>query len=204
MLFRSDLIDQSTPSTNALEIKVVSGGTTYADYTVRGTYSSTSATLSIAGFVTDGTTVVNFTITYSADSNAGTFSEQSTIDVPSLNFHLVFNLDATSSVSGTVTTVPITLHFSMTIGSETVTADGTITTTFDSQSGATTVSGTIPVKVNGQTYAIINVSNSGTTITGPNGGTLTADQQQAVEELFLTGDQIELYILLLFVPFAVA
>ena len=198
-----DLIDESSGSTNKIEVKVVDGQTTFVDYTISGTETVSAASLTLAGFITDGVTTVNFNITYSADKTTQNFTEQSTITVPVKNFSFTFNLTAANAVSGTVTTTTITFDFNLTVGSDNVTAHGTVTDTFDSSNSMSTSNGSIPIKVNGGLVATINITTNGTTITGPNGGTLNPDQEGAVLELFVSGEAVEFWILLLFIPFAV-
>jgi hypothetical protein len=200
----ADLIDLSTSTVNSLQVIVVQGTTTYANYTISGSDANGVANLTLAGYVTDGTTQVNFSISLQGNNTAGTLTETSTIDAPSKSFHLGFNLSATSSVSGTVTTTHITLDFTLTSGTDTASAHGTGTGTVDSSNGNTTDNGTINVTVNGSPFATITVTTTGVTITGPGGGALPADQQAVVADLFAAGGLIGILILLLITPFLVA
>lgn len=199
---RVDFIDLSTATTNALRVQVVWGATTYADYTISGTYaSSSSASLLLKGFVSDGSTEVHFDISYTANQN--TVTGKSTIDAASLNLHLVDNVTVTTSTAGTTTTLTYADDFSLTVGTETVAASGTITDTLDSSTGASSSSGTLTVQYNGQAFAKITFTKDSVTITDANGGTLAADQQAAVLEMYLTGAVIEVSIILLASPFYV-
>jgi hypothetical protein len=200
----ADLIDNSTAMVNSLQVIVVEGTTTYANYAITGSDVSGVANLTLVGFVSDGTTPVNFNISYKADNATGTLTETTTISAPSKSFQLGFNVSATSSVSGTVTTTNITLDFTLTSGTDTASAHGMLTTTVDSSNQSTTDNGTITVTVNGSPFATITLTTGGVTITGPGGGALSADQQAAIAEMFSAGGLIELLIVLLIVPFLVA
>jgi hypothetical protein len=61
-----DIIDTSAGSqtTAGLRLLVVSGGTTYLDYAFSASATINSAQLSVAGFMTDGTTRLNFDIDF--------------------------------------------------------------------------------------------------------------------------------------------
>ncbi len=190
----ADLIDKSSGSTTSMEVVVVgtSGASpvTYVDYTISGTFSSTSATASVAGYATDGKTRLDFTVTISGTESAsgGSFTFNSTFNVAAKSIAITFNITATSSVSASSETLTLTLHFSLAVGSETVTADGPVTVT--STSTSITTSGTITVKVNGGDFATITITNSSTTLTGAGGRALTANEQSALDKIFEVPDKI--------------
>ena len=200
----ADLIDLSTSTTNSLQVVIIEGTTTYANYTVSGSDASGVANLTLTGFVSDGATQVNFSISFKSNNSAGTLSETTTIDAPSQSFHLGFNVSGTSSVSGTVTTTQVTLDFTLTSGTDTASAHGTVTSTVDSSNGNSTDNGTINVTVNGAAFATITITTTGATITAPGGGALSSDQQKVVADMFKAGGIVELLIILLIVPFVVA
>ncbi len=190
----ADLIDTSSGSTTSLHVLVVgttgASPVTYVDYTISGTFSTTSATATVAGYATDGKTRLDFSVTISGTGSAsgGTFTFNSTFDVNAKSIHIVFNITATSTISASSETIALTLHFSLAVGSETVTADGTVTVT--STSTSITTSGTITVKVNGGDFATITITNTGTTLTGAGGRQLTANEQNALDKIFEVPDKI--------------
>ena len=57
-----DLIDLSAGATQAARVLVVSGGTTYLDYTVTATSGASSGRVTVIGMVTDGTTQANINL----------------------------------------------------------------------------------------------------------------------------------------------
>src|SRR3989475_1079633 len=193
-----DLTDQSTSSATVLGVRLVgTTGTpsvTYADYTISGTFSETSISGALAGYVTDGTTRIDFSTTYSA--TATDFSYQSTIDVASAGVHIIY------SITGTVvssTTETISIDYRVTIGNETVEAKGTFTVTV---SGSTaTITGSLLVTLNGQSFAKIEYSPSGdVVITNPSGQPLTTAEEAAVAELFQVAGDLLVALNDLFVP----
>ena len=62
----ADLLDQSTGSSNSVRVQLVSNNVTYFDYGVTGSSTASSAQVVVDGYVTDGTTRVNFDLNTSA------------------------------------------------------------------------------------------------------------------------------------------
>ncbi len=185
----ADLTDKSSGSTVSLGITVVgtSGPSpvTYVDYTISGTFTSASQTATVAGYVTDSKTRVDFSVSISASESASsaTVTFNSTVDVAAKSIHIVFKVTLNSSSTSSSTTLTFTPDFTLTIGTETVTATGTVTVTV-TQTGET-VSGTITVKVNGGDFATIAISTTGTpTPTCASGRQCTQDEKNALEKIF--------------------
>jgi hypothetical protein len=146
---------------------------------------------------------VNFAFTFNDNETTDVLTEQSTISAPALNFNDTFKFTATTSGSaGGSTTTTVTLNYDVTDATDAVTAQGTITSV-QPASGPATTSGTITVSVNGQQFATITASNTGETYTATN-GSLTTAQAQALEAMFANGIALEVIVLLLIIPFAIA
>jgi hypothetical protein len=207
----ADLLDESTtsPAVDKLHV-IVKDGTpaspgpiTYADYTVSGSVTGNPATAfsaSAIGFVSDGTHTLSFDATFSA-TNLTTDNPDAQIDVtwdldnPVIHVALHETL-ATSDADD----LAITIDFSVTRGTETVTVTGTIVVVLSSQS----VTANLSITVNGVAYARItgtaNTFSNGISLRHADGTSLLAEEVQAVADLFGLPDAIEIAIEDLFNP----
>ncbi|HXQ28950.1 MAG TPA: hypothetical protein VN848_06735 [Gemmatimonadales bacterium] len=195
-----DLLDESSGSTNTLEVKITVGSTTYADYTISGSEGSSIDNLTLSGYVTDTKTMVNFTMTFNDNSTTGALTMNSTISAPAISFNYVFKLSVSSMTSGSTTTTTITLNYTVSDATDSLTAQGTLTEV-ESNSG-TTESGTITVSANGVTFATITASASGETYSA-NTGSLSTSQQQALSSLFASGLELQVFVVFLIIPFGI-
>ncbi len=181
-----DLTDETpaagTPVTLGIKVVGTSGAApvTYVDYDVSVTGSPTSVSGRAVGFVTDGTTRLDFDGSFSATGTSGTGTVVIDVrfDVNARNLHVHNQVTVTKSPSSETLTIDFTLQY----GSEIVTVTGTLT------SAPTGDTGTLTVKVNGQTYASCTVNNDVVTCTGAGGRALTAEEINALKEI---GDIIE-------------
>jgi len=177
----ADLIDNSSGGTTTLEVIIV--GTTepspetYGDYTISGTFGGSSAKGTAAGYVTDGATRVDFTMSLDASSTKTTFN--SVFDVGPQGVHITF--DATM-VPRSPSTLTVAVDFHMSSRSETVTASGPLTVT--SSGSGDTVSGTLGVQVNGRDFATITLAGSQATFQGAGGQPLSPEDLQALKQLY--------------------
>jgi hypothetical protein len=194
----ADFLDESAGSINRLRVLVVGyDDVTYANYLVTGSAGTTSASASASGFITNGTRRLDFT----AQLNAS----QTQI---SLNYALDLNQpDISAALSIVVSfsgeTAVVQNSFSLTRGTETVVLDGELSLTSNGQTSTATANFT--VVVNGGLFATITGSaTSGTavsyTITGPGGRALTAEEREAIEQLFEAPSRLDQLITLLFEP----
>ena len=176
----ADLTDESSGSTQSARLVVVSGSTPYLDYRVSGTALSNGGTVVVAGFITDGTTRLDFNLTnhltYSSNSVGLTMVYQATVPSRgvSLGFTFTFSIGSNS--------VAATVNLNLTGPNGNVTLEGA-----DNGDG-TGSTGQYTVRVNGNVFATINTTadqnGSSTTITGQSGGALTTDEQQALTAVF--------------------
>ena len=200
-----DLVDQSSGSTNALEVTVkgrtpASPGTTYVQYTVSATVTGTTVVTafnaSATGFVSDGTNTLSFDATFAATGLD--------TDNPDVDFHVTWDLDNPVihvSLHETVTTpdanqATLTIDFSVTHGTETVSVTGTIVVVLSPQ----TVTANLAIDVNGVPFAKVVGTNNGITLRHADGSTLAVDEVQAVSDLFSLPDSLQIAIDNLFNP----
>ena len=194
----ADFLDESTGSTNHLRVVVVGNDdVTYANYLVSGTSSTTSASASASGFITNGTRRLDFTAQLAADNSEITLDYALDLSEPDV----IAALGIVLSFSGETAVIEHT--FRLTRGNETVVLDGTLTFAAVGETYSATANFT--VRVNGGLFATITGSSaSGTavsyTMTGPNGRALTAEERNALERLFEAPSQLEGLITLLFEP----
>ncbi len=175
-----DVLDESTTTAAVVRLSVWSADVEYINYTVSATGLIGSIAFDIKGFVTDGTTPVDFSLNVSFDVTFGDVTFATTraeidyqIDVPSRDFsvsaNMVMEFDA-GTESGS-----ITIAVSFTQGANTVAIQGS----FDSQ----TDGGTLEVLVNGSLFATITMSGESISVAGPDGAELSATHMQALREI---------------------
>jgi hypothetical protein len=166
-----DITDKSAGITHAAQVVVVSGGTTYLDYTVSASSTASSGLVNAVGYVTDGTTRANFNLHSTLTLNSG-LSLVYNLDVPSRDVSIDLTLAATG-----LDTQTGTLEVALTMQGP----NGTIT--FAGQ--FTSDGGTITVKVSGDLFATITSTADQTVITGANGHVLTTEDSVALDHIFV-------------------
>ena len=176
----ADLTDQSTTSQYKLGVLVADATTTYADYLVTVTTTSSSFLAQATGFITDGTHRLDFSNSASVTANQVGLDYSLALNQPAVSAHLVATLAVGSS------TAVLTATFGVTRGSETVVLSGTLTVT-QVQSGFT-ASANFAITVNGGQFATITgTAQSGAsasfTYVGP-GRALTQPERDALDRLF--------------------
>lgn len=164
----ADIEVTESATSASVRIELVSGNVTYLDYTVGATASQTAATLTIAGFVSNGDDRVNFDMDIHI-ANDESISFDYTLTVPTRgNFRVDFEEVWTS------TTVTSSLELRGNHG--TITIEGSRTET----------SGSYAVEVNGDPFATITVSQgSQTVITGADGQPLSEEEMETLQDVFL-------------------
>jgi hypothetical protein len=165
-----DITDVSVGTTQAARVQVISGSTTYIDYTVSASSGATSGRVTVIGYVTDGVTQANINL-------------QSTITVTA-GLTLTYSLtmpDRDVSISLTVSVAdvsvpdsPININLSMRGPNGTVTMTGQFAET----------SGTLNVRINGTAFATITTNGTTTTITRADGTPLSDDELVALDGVF--------------------
>jgi hypothetical protein len=164
-----DITDLSGSSTQAARVQVVSGGTTYLDYTV--TASNLTGTITVVGFVTDGTYRANVNLRASL-SSAGALTLVYGLDVPQRDVSIDLTMTMTGLDTGTPT---ININLTMSGPNGTVSLSGQFTST----------GGTLTVRTGGRTFATITVTGTAEpVITGADGLPITQEDAAALIGIF--------------------
>jgi hypothetical protein len=158
-----DLTDESTASADRVGVVVVVGDVTYLDYVASATVLTTSLEFRAAGYLSDGASVVDFTLTHTWSETEG-FSLEYAIDAVAddVTLDVLVVLDPTAESA--------TLGLAVRHGSETLALDLTATAT--ALAGSVTANGTVVVTVSGTPEAPVFDADG-----------LTAAQQQALGDL---------------------
>jgi len=173
-----DVMDQSTSTTAAFQVKVVDGSVVYLDYTVSASGTESSGQVTVSGFASNGSARANFTLNNTISQNSGglLLSLDYRLSVPSRKV----SLDWTATFANiSVSEVAITLDLTVAGPNGSVRLVGTY--------GAT--GGTFTVKVNGDLFATIALDGSSAVITGANGASLTADEEESLHTILDYYDQ---------------
>ena len=165
----ADIVTTESTTAATVRIELVSGGVTYLDYSVGVTGSSSQATITVSGFVSNGDDRVNFDLDTHLNLSETSVAVDYTLTVPTRGgFRIDFEGDYTEGGSVTSTLEARGPHGSVSIS-------GTQTTT----------TATFDVEVNGDLFATITTSETGPpVITGADGEPLTEAELQALEEVF--------------------
>jgi hypothetical protein len=164
-----DLIDVGGATTQAARVVVVSGTTTYVDYTVSVTATTSSGRVTVAGYLTDGTIRANINFRSTVTSAAG-LTLAYTVDVPQRDV----SIDLTMTVDGLDESGAFEIDLSMSGPNGTVSMSGQF-----GQSG-----GTVTVRVNGELFATIASGAGGAVITGADGQPLSEEEAEAFQTIF--------------------
>jgi hypothetical protein len=164
-----DITDLSGTSTQAARVQVVSGTTTYVDYTV--TASNLTGMITVLGFVTDGTIRANLNLRTTV-SSSGSLTLVYSLGIPQRDVSINLSLTASGTTPETAT---IGLNLSMSGPNGAVSIIGSFTAT----------GGTLTVRTGGTTFATITLTDvAEPVITGADGLPLTADDTVALQRLF--------------------
>ena len=170
----ADVLDESTATSNALRLQLVSNGTTYLNYGVTGAATTSGGQVVVDGFATDGTTLVNFNLdnTYSEAAN-GTIGFDYRLDVPSLDLDLVYLISVTQ-ISTPAALADIDVSVSGPHGD--VGIAGNLT-----EGG-----GQLTANVNGAAFAVVTLGNDSevTSITKPDGSALSLPEYGALAAIW--------------------
>ena len=168
------LTDEDTPAMDAVGIVAVINDLTVLDYLASAQVTTTSITFTADGFLTDGTTVVDFLLSVVFDQTAGSITIDYDVDVDAdqAGVHLVMVFtEATQSVDVTLT---------INHGSNEVVFHVTLTET--SLVGSVTHNGDTVVDISGTPDQPI--------FTDHDGNQLTEEQLQALGEMFEAAGEV--------------
>ncbi|HJR15748.1 MAG TPA: hypothetical protein VJ808_02760 [Gemmatimonadales bacterium] len=170
------LTDESGSSTQAARVVVVSGETTYLDYTVTATATTSGGRITVAGYVSDGTIRANINLRSTVTESDG-LTLLYTVDVPQRDVSITLTMSMTGFDQESAT---INIDLGMSGPNGSVSMSGQLTET----------GGTLTVRVNGDQFATIASSGaSEPTITGADGQPLTDGDVDALQGIFgVTGE----------------
>jgi hypothetical protein len=166
-----DLVDMSSGATSAARVIVVSGTTTYLDYRVSATSTTSSGRVTVLGFITNGATEATFNLRATLTFDGGLTLTYS-LDVPQRDLAI----DLTMSASGTTpetSTINLTLDMRGQNGWVRLTGQLTVD------------GGTINVAINGTSFATITSTvGAEPVIAGAGGQPLAQDELDALQRVF--------------------
>lgn len=174
-----DLMDESSGATDRLHTRVV--GTTsdppvtYVDYTVSVTATTISGTVTVVGFVTNGTRRLDFNAVVTASETSITVDIR--FDVNADDVHARLELTFTEP---TPSTLKVTVDSRLQLAAEVVTVTGSETFDFDTFEST----GTYTVRVNAGIYATITITDGEPSYAGGGGQELTADDVAALSAIY--------------------
>lgn len=170
-----DVMDESTATAAVVRLSVWSADVEYINYTVSATGLIGSIAFNIEGFVTDGTTRVDFSLRNSIDATFASVRVEVDYQINvlsrdfSISANVVIEFDA-GTESGS-----ITIAASFAQGANNVVIQGS----FDSQ----TAGGSLEVLVNGSPFATITISGESISVAGPDGAELSAAHMEALRQI---------------------
>ncbi len=172
-------------NTFGLRLTVVGGGTTWLEYVIEGSATETTGTVDVTGFVTNGTTRVEYITRVSVfqTEEDATFNIEFQYTVPARSFGVVGLMIGLGGES--VGQVEIVVSSNRT----------QIRYLFQSGDSFT---GTI--LVNGNLFANVTETPQGILVTGAGGNQLTEAEQEVLESLLLTAVEAVLWSFVLLTP----
>lgn len=168
-----DMTDESDSSADRLNVHVEKNGVTRLDYDIVVTETTGGATISVAGFLTDGTSQIDFDVLESIIETAGGFTIELSYSLSLAGESLSVGLDYVIDF-GTTISVEFVATF--------VNGPNTLVLHL-SQQGEGDIAGT--VEWNGDLVMTITDDGTGQPMfLGPGGEELTAAEAAAIEEMF--------------------
>jgi hypothetical protein len=165
-----DLIDRSAGTTQAAQVIVVSGNTTYLDYNITATSTASSGRVTVIGYVSDGTIRANLNLR-SVLTFTGGLTLSYSLTVPDREVSLALTVSA-SDIAQPTGTIGINLLIKGPNGTVAMVGQFTNTT------------GVLKVRISGASFATITTNGTTTTITRDDGQPLSDDELQAMNRVF--------------------
>ena len=176
-----DVLDESTDLVYVARVVVVTAEVERINYTVSAEVGNQSVTLTVSGFIGDGTTQVDveLSMTFVEDLPVSRATVDHLISVPSRDFEV----DATVVFEFNDETLQgsIDVDASFAQGAHSVTVDGVVAF---SEGNVPSEGGTFEIHVDGQLFATITVDGDTVTVRNATGGELTSAHAQAVRTIF--------------------
>jgi len=175
----ADLIDEraSSPTTAGLRFRVVAGGVTHLEYAFEVGGLLVAPTLSVQGFMSDGTERVNFELEVSGPAwgHGGTARLDARLELPSQNFSVVTSMEGTGEPGG-----PAEVELTVRGGSDVIVVKSRV------ESGQVDAT----VTVNGRVLATATGDASHPVLKGEGGRELTADEVAALGQIVAFADGV--------------
>ena len=165
-----DLIDRTAGTTQAAEVVVVSGSTTYLDYTITSSSTASTGRVTVIGYVTDGSVQCNINLS-SVLTFTGGLTLNYSLRVPDHELAIDLALSATDLAQQTGT---LTVNLTIRGPNGTVGLTGQFTNT----------TGLLHVRIGGDAFATIQTNGTSTTITRDDGQPLSDDEMGAMNRVF--------------------
>ena len=176
-----DLLDESTDLAYVARVRVVTSGVVRIDYTVSAVVGVQALTLTVSGFIGDGTDLVDVDLSMSfvEDAPVSVVTVDHVIAVPTRDFvvdaTVVFtHNDETQQGSIDVDASFMQAHHSVTVVGVITFSEGD----FPSEGGSFAIS------VDGQLFATVTVDGDNVTVQNSTGGELASAEAQAVRAIF--------------------
>lgn len=159
----ADILDESTATSDAVRLVVVSGDVTYLNYGVAASAGEAEARATINGFVTNGSTQVDFDLDHVAsNTEGGDLTLDYELDVPTRDVSLDYLVQLTNAMANA--NVDLSLAG----------PHGSVGITGSAASG----NGRLVARTNGSDFAYMNfVEGELDTVTKPDGSALTEQEQ---------------------------
>ncbi len=167
----ADVLDVGTTNSTAVQLILVSGGVTYLDYTITATGVINAPVFEIAGFITDGTERVDFTLRHAIQVTIGDATVNIDYDIST---NTEFSVLVAVVLTGTEANSNVSVNITLEHQANTVTLIGSV------ENG----SGTIEVTGNGQLFAIITIIPDGVTVTDQDGNPISQEQHEALARIW--------------------
>jgi hypothetical protein len=164
---------QLTRSANSATATVFNGSTKVVEYTVTVGGTANFPTVSMTGFAGTGANLTNFTLAFGVSATTGNVTTTWRTDMPSRGL--------TTRVAMAIGETSMTFSAVMRRGVRKVEMTGTFSGFADSESMG---SATLNVKVGDKLFAKITIGMNGVTVTNPDGGPLTAEDEATLERIF--------------------
>jgi hypothetical protein len=176
----ADLIDRGGTALDRVELQlvVVSGGQTYLDYTLEITGSESSGELAVDGYLTDGSTRVDFEI--GIRGSGAVVTSEAEIDFELAIRSRDFSVEGHAEAIGGVETGEADIELVVRSGGDRI--------RYDFAGSSTTINAN--VFVNDRLLAIIAGDPDSPTVTGANGQALTSEEAQALIYLIHLADAV--------------
>jgi hypothetical protein len=172
----ADLTDIGTGRATGvgLRLQLVSGATTYLDYSVTADGTETTGSLAVSGFITDGTTRLNFQIAAGGTNVPGASTGQVTFqfDIPDRAFSATGDVRGSESLGGQHVDLVVRVH------------DARISFTVDSDARSVNA----VISVNDQVFATVTGDPHQPVVRGAGGRELRPDEAQALGHMMGLAD----------------